>query len=94
VGLLDDLTSPLKGRYAVPSDTQRVLQEAYERKLPRGQSLLAAKRLVERRKRRGKQPTARERGRARPLSVDTLLRTYQPDVDKKRSIVRRAEAGR
>jgi len=79
---------------AEEADTQRVLQEAYERKLLRGQSLLTAKRLVERRKRRGKQPTARERPRARPLSVDALLRTYQQDVDKKRSIVRRAEATR
>jgi ParB family chromosome partitioning protein len=73
------------------ADTQRVLQEAYERKLLRGQSLLAAKRLVERRKRRGKQPLTQDRQRTRPLSVNVLLRTYQQDVDKKRSIVRRAE---
>lgn len=73
------------------ADTQRVLQEAYERKLLRGQSLLAAKRLVERRKWRGKQPLTQDRQRTRPLSVNVLLRTYQQDVDKKRSIVRRAE---
>jgi len=79
---------------AEEADTQRVLQEAYERKLLRGQSLLAAKRLVERRKRHGKRPATKERARARPLSVDALLRTYQQDVDKKRSIVRRAEATR
>jgi ParB family chromosome partitioning protein len=79
---------------AEEADTQRVLQEAYERKLLRGQSLLAAKRLVENRQRRGKKATTRERTTARPMSVDALLRTYQQDVDKKRVLVRRAEAAR
>jgi ParB family chromosome partitioning protein len=79
---------------AEEGETQHVLQEAYERKLLRGHSLLAAKRLVERRKRGGKQPKTRDRPRGRPLSVDTLIRTYQQDVDKKRSIVRRAETVR
>jgi ParB family chromosome partitioning protein len=79
---------------AEEADTQRVLQEAYERKLLRGHSLLAAKRLVEHRQRRGKRTKTRDRTTARPLSVDSLLRTYQQDVDKKRVLVRRAEAAR
>lgn len=79
---------------AEEADTQRVLQEAYEQKLLRGQSLLAAKRLVESRRRRGKAAGTRERTKARPISVDALLRTYQQDVDKKRVLVRRAEAAR
>lgn len=75
-------------------DTQRVLQEAYEKNLLRGHSLLAARRLVERRSRRGNRPVERDRQRAKPLSVDALLRTYQQDVDRKRLLVRRAEAVR
>lgn len=79
---------------AEEADTQRVLQEAYERKLLRGHSLLAARRLVEKRQRRGRKLKTPERASARPMSVDALLRTYQQDVDKKRILVRRAEAAR
>jgi ParB family chromosome partitioning protein len=73
-------------------DTQRVLQDAYEKNLLRGPGLQAARRLVERRSRRGKSPMTRDRQRTKPLSLDALLRTYQQDVDRKRLLVRRAEA--
>jgi ParB family transcriptional regulator, chromosome partitioning protein len=72
---------------------QRVLQEAYENKLLRGKRFLAAKRLVEQRNRRGKQLRPQP-ARARQLSVETLLRTYQQDTDKKRLLVKKAEATR
>lgn len=72
-------------------DVQRVLQDAYEKNVLRGSGLLAARRLVERRSRRGKSPVPRDRQRAKPLSVDTLIRTYQEDVDRKRLLVRQAD---
>jgi ParB family chromosome partitioning protein len=79
---------------AEAADTQNVLQDAYERNVLRGTGLQAARRLVERRSRRGKAPVARDRQRTKPLSVDALLRTYQQDVDRKRVLVRRAETAR
>lgn len=79
---------------AEAADTQNVLQDAYERNVLRGAGLQAARRLVERRSRRGKASVARDRQRTKPLSVDALLRTYQQDVDRKRVLVRRAETAR
>lgn len=80
---------------AADTDTQRVLQEAYEKNLLRGHKLMAAKRLVERRRRKRGYEGERDRGaRARPLSVNALVRTYQQDTEKKRLLVRRAQATR
>lgn len=73
------------------ADTQRMLQDAYERNLLRGQNLQAVRRLIQRRSRHGKKPPVREKPRGKPMSVETLLRTYQQDVDRKRLLVRRAE---
>lgn len=74
------------------TDVQRVLHEAYERKLLRGNKLVVVKRLIARRQRRGKglDPS----GKRRPLSVDRLLRTYRDDADKKQAMVRKADITR
>lgn len=80
---------------AADTDTQRVLQEAYEKNLLRGHKLIAAKRLVEQRRRHRRLGGNSDRGeRTRPLSVNALVRTYQQDTEKKRLIVRRALATR
>ena len=80
---------------AADTDTQRVLQEAYEKNLLRGHKLIAAKRLVEQRRRHRRLGGNSDRGeRSRPLSVNALVRTYQQDTEKKRLIVRRALATR
>lgn len=79
---------------AEDADVQQVLQEAYERNLLRGQSLLAAKRLIELRRSQGRRVKLTDGRRARALSVDVLVRTYRQDVDKKRLIVRDAAATR
>ncbi|QYU69943.1 ParB/RepB/Spo0J family partition protein [Leptolyngbya sp. 15MV] len=80
---------------AADTDTQRVLQEAYEKNLLRGHKLIAAKRLVEQRRRHGRlNDRSDTRERTRPLSVNALVRTYQQDTEKKRMIVRRAQATR
>lgn len=79
---------------AEDADVQRVLHEAYEKKLLRGHSLIAAKRLIEIRRSQGPRVKVTERRRVRPMSVDALLRAYRQDVDKKRMIVRDATSTR
>jgi ParB family chromosome partitioning protein len=73
------------------TEVQNVLLQAYEKKLLRGAKLSAVKRLVAQRQRRGKGLRAGAHQK-RPLSVDRLLRTYRDDTDKKRMLVRKAEA--
>jgi ParB family chromosome partitioning protein len=76
------------------TEVQQVLHQAYERKLLRGQKLTAVKRLIAQRQRQGKGFKSSGSGQKpkRPLSVDRLLRTYREDTDKKRLLVRKAEA--
>jgi ParB family transcriptional regulator, chromosome partitioning protein len=71
------------------AEVQRVLHEAYERKLLRGNRLAHVKRLLAQRHRRGK--GLDKTGSKRPLSVERLLRTYRDDAEKKRSMVRKAD---
>lgn len=73
---------------------QRALQQAYERKQLRGRKLLAAKRLIEQRRRRGKGLRSSNSRKELALSSDTLMRTYRENADKKRMLVRKAEATR
>jgi len=74
---------------------QRALQQAYEQKLLRGRKLMAVKRLIEHRRRRGKSLKASVRRPAgRSLSSEALLRAYREDADKKRHLVRKADATR
>ena len=75
-------------------DVQAALSSAYERGLLKGRKLLAAKKLIETRRRRGKGlavsgPKARQR-----LSADALVKAYQEDTDRKRAMIRRTEATR
>lgn len=73
---------------------QRILQQAYESKQLRGRHLLAVKRLVERRRQAGKGQMGPDVAKKRPLSLDGLMRTYKENADKKRLLVRRADATR
>lgn len=74
---------------------QSVLQQAYENKQLRGRKLLFVKRLITRRKRRGKDfPPSPKSKSPRSLSVNALLRAYRDDADKKRLLVRKAERTR
>jgi ParB family chromosome partitioning protein len=74
--------------------TQIILQQAYEKKLLRGRKLLAAKRLIEQRRRRGKGLQVNGARREQPLSPNALVRAYREDVDRKRLLIRKAEATR
>jgi ParB family transcriptional regulator, chromosome partitioning protein len=73
---------------------QQALQQAYERNLLRGRKLLAAKRLIEQRRRRGKGLHIHGGKRPQALSSTALVRAYRDDVEKKRLMVRKAEATR
>ena len=75
-------------------EVQAVLQQAYENKLLRGHKLIAAKRLIEQRRRRGKglQIYGKQNGKRREpaLSSNALIRAYREDVDRKRLLIRKA----
>ncbi|SED72828.1 ParB/RepB/Spo0J family partition protein [Bradyrhizobium erythrophlei] len=78
---------------AEDNDVQNVLQHAYEEKLLRGQRLLAAKKLIEQRRRRGKgYKTGPRRSDDAPISSNALLRAYRQDVDRKRVLVRQSNS--
>lgn len=73
---------------------QNVLQQAYESKALRGRKLMVVKRLIARRRRRGKTLEPGSRRRGRPLSVEALVRTYQQETERKRLLVHKAETTR
>ena len=75
-------------------NVQRALQGAYENGLLRGKKLLAAKRLVEARRRRGKALDSRETRPAEKLSSAALVRAYEEDAGRKREMIRRANASK
>jgi len=71
---------------------QEALAKAYESGALRGKKLLAAKRIVEQRQRRGKSERpqgSRERGKR--LSSDALVRAYNQEADRQRLLIKRAE---
>ncbi len=77
------------------SEVQEALQQAYEKKQLRGNRLLVARRIIEQRRKRGKGlrnlPNNKDR---RPISSGDLIRAYRENADKKRLLVRKAEATR
>lgn len=74
--------------------TQRALQQAYEKNILRGRKLLIAKRVVEQRRRRGKGLRTAPQKRTSTMSTEALLRAYREDTDKKRLLIRKADATR
>lgn len=79
---------------AEDGDVQAALQTAYENKLLRGRKLIAARRLVETRRRRGKAMRNPEHRPKRPLSSEALVRAYEEDTARKRALIRRSEAAK
>ena len=79
---------------AKDEEIQDVLQQAYEKKLLRGNKLIAARRLIEQRRRRGKGLKINHPKRERTLSSTSLIRAFQEDVDRKRILIRKAETTR
>lgn len=79
---------------AEDKDIQAALQTAYENNILRGKKLLAAKKLVELRRKRGKSLKTNPHLKLRPVSSEALLRAYQEDTDRKKILIRRAEAAK
>src|ERR1700730_17646141 len=75
-------------------EMQIVLQQAYEKKLLRGQKLIAAKRIVEQRRRRGKGLKTIQRRSGSALSYNGFIRAYGEDLDRKRLLIRKSESTR
>lgn len=71
---------------------QEALQQAYEKNILRGRKLLLAKHLVESRRSRGK--ALRQSSSPSRISSDALLKAYQEDTDRKRLLIRKADATR
>ena len=76
------------------SELQTILQQAYEKKLLRGHKLIAARRLIEQRRRRGKGLQINGKRREQTLSSNALVRAYREDVDRKRLLIRKASSTR
>ena len=79
---------------ASDEETQMVLQQAYEKNLLRGKKLIVAKRLIEQRRRTGKGLRVSGNRPKQNLSSNALVRAYREDVDRKRLLIRKAEATR
>jgi len=75
-------------------EVQSALSSAYERGLLKGRKLLAARKLIETRRRRGKGLASTDRASGERVSAETLVKAYQDDADRKRALIRRAEATR
>jgi ParB family transcriptional regulator, chromosome partitioning protein len=73
-------------------DVQAALAQAYQEGHLRGKKLLAAKRIVAQRRRRGKTMTLQSRpGRQSRISSTALVRAYKKEADRQRLMIRRAE---
>jgi ParB family chromosome partitioning protein len=73
---------------------QNILRQAYEDNVLRGGRLMTAKRLVTARQKHGKGQASSDGRSNRSLSVESLLKTYQNDVEKKKLLLRKASATR
>lgn len=76
-------------------EVQAALSNAYERGLLKGRKLLAAKKLVEIRRRRGKEFSKNSNNKHRErVSAEALVKAYQESADRKRAMIRRNESTR
>ncbi|MEH6791114.1 plasmid partitioning protein RepB C-terminal domain-containing protein [Parasphingorhabdus sp.] len=69
---------------------QRALHEAYENGLLKGKKLLAAKRLIELRKRRGKCVEGSSNRASPRMTTAKLIKVYEEDVARKSALIKRA----
>lgn len=73
---------------------QEALQHAYENNLLRGRKLMIVRRIVESRRRRGRKFEPTSSKTAQKLSSRSLVRAYREDTDRKRLLIRKADAAR
>lgn len=72
-------------------DIQAALSHAYEKGLLKGKKLIAAKRLIETRRRRGKGLAPAVSKPRERVSADALVKAYREDADRKRALIQRTE---
>jgi ParB family transcriptional regulator, chromosome partitioning protein len=76
-------------------DVQRALTQAYTDKKLRGKKLVAVRRIIEQRRRRGKQihdsRFGRRDGSKRPLTSESIIRVYRQEADRQKLLVKKAE---
>lgn len=75
-------------------DIQSALQTAYEKNILRGKKLLLAKKIVEMRRKKGKSLRSNFQVKLRPVSSEALMQAFQEDTDRKKVLIRRAEAAK
>lgn len=72
-------------------DVQAALQEAYESGQLRGNQLLQARKIIERRRTLGRSVTKNGPRRSTNVTSASLIRTYQHEVERQRLMVRKAD---
>jgi ParB family transcriptional regulator, chromosome partitioning protein len=76
-------------------DVQQALTQAYTEKKLRGKKLVAVRRIIEQRRRRGKQMHdsrfGRRDGSKRPLTSESIIRVYRQEADRQKLLVKKAE---
>jgi ParB family chromosome partitioning protein len=76
-------------------DVQRALTQAYTEKKLRGKKLVAVRRLIEQRRRRGKHMHDSNFGRRdavkRPLTSESIIRVYRQEADRQKLLIKKAE---
>lgn len=74
---------------------QRALTQAYADKTLRGKKLVAVRRLLEQRERRGRHVPLNSLGRKeplrRPMTSEALIRVYRQEADRQKLLVKKAE---
>jgi ParB family chromosome partitioning protein len=74
---------------------QRALAQAYTEKKLRGKKLVAVRRLLQQRHRRGRHVTESQFGRRdgarRPLTSEALVRVYRREADRQKLMIKKAE---
>lgn len=73
---------------------QAALHKAYEDKLLRGRNLIAARRLIEVRKRSGKANKLNKNIGKEAMTPEALVKAFQEDSERKRMMIRKTEATR
>lgn len=76
-------------------DVQLALTQAYTEKKLRGKKLVAVRRIIEQRRRRGKHMKdsrfGRRDGNKRPLTSESIIRVYRQEADRQKLLVKKAE---
>jgi ParB family chromosome partitioning protein len=76
-------------------DVQSALTQAYTEKKLRGKKLVAVRKLIEQRRRRGKQmhdsKFGRRDGPRRPLTSESIIRVYRQEADRQKLLIKKAE---